>query len=931
MPQPTVFISYSHKDEEWKKRLLPQLRALEQAESIAVWDDRRIDAGDAWYPEIMAAMEHAAVSICLISPDYLASDFCVKEEIPYLLQRRERGGMILIPVLLRPCPWQAFKWLSEIQMIPRDNKSVAVDFRGIEDAPFAEVASRVFEIVNNPAYVPPAPPPPRWSPPEKIDTTRLPQTGAELFGRQKELELLDEAWASGETHVISSVAWGGVGKSTLVNKWLEQMAADNYRGARRVYAWSFYSQGTNERVTSADLFINNALEFFGDPDPTAGSPWDKGERLARLIQSGRTLLLLDGLEPLQSPHAHERGKVKDPALSTLLTELARENAGLCVITTRERATDLDEFNETVLHKDLEQISGEAGRALLRIGGVRGTDAELEQATRDFGNHALAVQLLAVYLHDIPGHHVSHASEIPDLDIPEDKGKHPRRLLAAFEQRFGPGPEVDLLRLLGLFDRPADAASLAALRAAPPIPGLTEHVEQLSEADWLRVVEKLRRARLFAAASQHRSGDALDAHPIVREHFGEQLRRQHPDAWREGNDRLYEHLKRSAEELPETIEEMGPLYAAIAHGCAAGRHQDALDEVYWTRVCRGERFFSVNMLGAYSADLAALSGFFAPPWLQPLAALRESDKHFILHQAGYLLSSLGRLIESAQPTEASLKGRLANEEWKNAAITASNLSETYLTIGELARALSYAQQCVELADRSGNKFQQVVSRATLANALCKAGSLPDAEAAFHEAEAMQREGQPEYPILYSFPGFVYCELLLEQGKYEEALTRPLRTLVWSRENRGLLSIAFDYLSIGRACLLKAQKEHGSGWTQAIDNLNRAVEGLREAGTLDDLPRGLLARSKYYRLRGDYGRAVDDLDEAMSLATRGGMGLYQADCHLEYARLYLAQGEKEGAREHWRTAREMIGRMGYHLRDEAVKEIGEQLGEDGGGRN
>jgi hypothetical protein len=44
--KPTVFISYSHKDETWKDRLLPQLRALEQANRIAVWDDRRIDGGD---------------------------------------------------------------------------------------------------------------------------------------------------------------------------------------------------------------------------------------------------------------------------------------------------------------------------------------------------------------------------------------------------------------------------------------------------------------------------------------------------------------------------------------------------------------------------------------------------------------------------------------------------------------------------------------------------------------------------------------------------------------------------------------------------------------------------------------------------------------------------------------------------------------------
>ncbi len=127
---------------------------------------------------------------------------------------------------------------------------------------------------------------------------------------------------------------------------------------------------------------------------------------------------------------------------------------------------------------MEQISDEAGRALLRVGGVRGTDAELEAATRDFGNHALALNLLAAYLRDIPGHHISHAAEIPDLDIPDEKGRHPRRLMAAFAERFGDGPEVELLRVLGLFDRPAEAEAVAAVRTAPGIHDLTANLLEL---------------------------------------------------------------------------------------------------------------------------------------------------------------------------------------------------------------------------------------------------------------------------------------------------------------------------------------------------------------------------------------------------------------------------------------------------------------------
>ena len=71
MPFPTVFISYSHQDEAWKNKLLPQLHALEQAGiDMRVWHDRKIDGGDQWYPEIQEAMANAAVGVLLISPDF---------------------------------------------------------------------------------------------------------------------------------------------------------------------------------------------------------------------------------------------------------------------------------------------------------------------------------------------------------------------------------------------------------------------------------------------------------------------------------------------------------------------------------------------------------------------------------------------------------------------------------------------------------------------------------------------------------------------------------------------------------------------------------------------------------------------------------------------------------------------------------------------
>lgn len=81
--------------------------------------------------------------------------------------------------------------------------------------------------------------------------------------------------------------------------------------------------------------------------------------------------------------------------------------------------------------------------------------------------------------------------------------------------------------------------------------------------------------------------------------------------------------------------------------------------------------------------------------------------------------------------------------------------------------------------------------------------------------------------------------------------------------------------------------------------------------------------YGQRPGDYGRAERDLAEVLRIATRGPMGLYLADYHLESARLYLAQGNQDKARKHWATAKEMIERMGYHRRDGELNEIEQQL--------
>jgi hypothetical protein len=104
-------------------------------------------------------------------------------------------------------------------------------------------------------------------------------------------------------------------------------------------------------------------------------------------------------------------------------------------------------------------------------------------------------------------------------------------------------------------------------------------------------------------------EQLDAHPLVREYFGEQLRSQQPAACQEANRRLYHHYRALAPALPETFRAMEPLFLAATCACNAGLFRDALHEVYLPRIQRGDASFAAKVLGARGALLSVLVHFF----------------------------------------------------------------------------------------------------------------------------------------------------------------------------------------------------------------------------------------------------------------------------------------------------------------------------------
>ena len=151
---------------------------------------------------------------------------------------------------------------------------------------------------------------------------------AELLGREEETRRFWNAWnqaLAGEAkrpHILTFVALGGEGKTSLVAKWAAELARQDWPGCEAAFAWSFYSQGTREQAGGLVRHVSQGsphlLRRRGDGGQRAGA-FDKGRRLAQLVGERRALLILDGLEPLQyAPTSPTPGELKDQGLAALL-------------------------------------------------------------------------------------------------------------------------------------------------------------------------------------------------------------------------------------------------------------------------------------------------------------------------------------------------------------------------------------------------------------------------------------------------------------------------------------------------------------------------------------------------------------------------------------------------------------------------------------
>ncbi|HYV47227.1 MAG TPA: COR domain-containing protein [Myxococcaceae bacterium] len=139
-----VFISYSHKDEVFRNELETHLTLLQRQGLISMWTDRRIAPGDDWETSIDERIATADIVLLLVSADFLASDYCYRQEMSRALRRHEAGEARVIPIIIRDVAWKIAPF-AELQALPPDEAVASAQNR---DTAWRQVAEGIEAVVK---------------------------------------------------------------------------------------------------------------------------------------------------------------------------------------------------------------------------------------------------------------------------------------------------------------------------------------------------------------------------------------------------------------------------------------------------------------------------------------------------------------------------------------------------------------------------------------------------------------------------------------------------------------------------------------------------------------------------------------------------------------------------------------------------------------
>jgi tetratricopeptide (TPR) repeat protein len=544
---------------------------------------------------------------------------------------------------------------------------------------------------------------------------------------------MDEAWTHPAIRAFLVHGFAGTGKTSLCNEWLQRMGRLGWPGADRVFAWSF-NDDTIQAIGAVDAFLEAAARFFTSSG-SAGATRD--ERIAALLEAvpaRRSLLILDGLDLVQSAPG-PFGGLLDRHLSRLLRELILTINGLLLITSRVEISDLSNAagHSLILHP-LGGLSAPQGAALLSRIGVKGSQVQLEKATSQFLGHPLSLCLVGNLVAELLSGDIARIDEL-DLSSNQSSEATVATALSKYEEWLSGQAEMKVLYSLCLVSSGSIEPSLESFMREK----LGSDVTLISGQKWNQAMSRLQRTGLVARGSD----DRLSVHPMVQSHFARRYRKLMPVEYRQWHSMLsqwYQNTLRIGDgqdgrpkfRLPKDVGETDRLSLAIRHACHAEDFANALS-MFVGGILHGtgepqnwltedENVYAGEVLGAWGAVLGAAVAFFDEPWSTPNSQLESYGQVIIPGYAGCALAATGRTDAAIESLNTALR---KSQSWDIYMRTgnlgslmrfASTLGVLYASKGDVDNAVKWAGEAVEYAGAHKDSLLRIQSQLGLARVL-----------------------------------------------------------------------------------------------------------------------------------------------------------------------------------------------------------------------
>lgn len=769
------------------------------------------------------------------------------------------------------------------------------------------------------------------TPKEKYSWNSAPSILPEWTGRDDLLAQITEDWKDPKKHVTGLIGFGGEGKSSLARKWIEtlDLQPSTFDG---LFWWGFYEN------RSIDEFLEAVLNFLSggriDPRQVPSSSL-RAQIIGAMLGAGRYLFVLDGLEVLQHQEGDQYGLLTSHDLRDLLTYFARpDNQSFCLITSRAPVLDLMEYT-TYAHRDVDRLSEADGIALLKKLGVlpsplrrgAGGEVDLAKVVSDWDGHALTISLLGSYLAEKYNGDIAHLADIPIPTADEPRYERVHRVLRRYDEHLTEA-EREFLKLFSAFRTPVHESAFE--KVFVPLLNKTDS----SNIDF-RISDIVSRLVTYRILHCDTTSQTYTAHPLVRNHYLAILTHGDTTEQHDVHGKIKDYYLSLAGDTLQfpTLEDLKPLIEVVHHACQAGAYDEAW-KIYLSRIQQRPNKFVLNHeLGSYDTDLNLLTRFFPNDDMSKDSLLSNTnDKRWILNQIGWCLMSLGRLREAVPFYERK------NELYEKTSTGYRNLANLHAQLGALEASAEAVRQALDLARKAENKRDEVNSLCREARLLSMLGKFQNSSETFIKAETLLKEIETSKKYLYSDIGIHHADHLRRTGDLDYARRVTEANLQICERNHWADDTSYCHRVLGDLDFESGNPESASAYYESALKIARSIS------YRDVLIESLLARGRFYAKvavgagsprpndarpgSGDptptINDAFTDLNEALNYAVEGGYRIYEADIRVALAWAYLANDEKEKAKESTQRALQMSQEMGYHWGKVDAEEMMKELG-------